>query len=206
MSLHAKHTLFFIFLIIAAAVLGLFLMRAPAPAANTDFGDLTRVYENTAEGFSIRYPEGYAVDSRYVYQEMGLEHLIEGVKFTISTSTAAGTNLGADSYLSVERIATTSACTAALFLDQSGGAQTPTHTLTENGTIYSVASTTGAGAGNRYEETVYALPNTNPCRAARYFIHYSVFENYPPGTVREFDKQALLFEFDHIRKTVDVLK
>jgi hypothetical protein len=67
-----------------------------------------------------------------------------------------------------------------------------------------VASTTGAAAGNRYEETVYAIPGTNPCVAVRYFVHYGVIENYPPGTVRQFDKQALLDQFDRIRRTLVV--
>ena len=70
---------------------------------------------------------------------------------------------------------------------------------------YSVASSTGAAAGNRYEETVYALPGTNHCIAVRYFIHYGVIENYPVGLVREFDKKSLLKEFDTIRRTLNIL-
>jgi hypothetical protein len=68
--------------------------------------------------------------------------------------------------------------------------------------LYSVASSTGAAAGNRYDETVYALPGTNPCIAVRYFIHYGVIENYPAGTVRAFDEAALRSEFDAIRRTL----
>ena len=65
---------------------------------------------------------------------------------------------------------------------------------------------TGAAAGNRYEETVYTLPGTNPCIAVRYFIHYGVFQNYPAGTVREFDQQALLASFDAIRHTLVIVQ
>ncbi|HVS79986.1 MAG TPA: hypothetical protein VHF05_03315, partial [Candidatus Paceibacterota bacterium] len=83
-------------------------------------------------------------------------------------------------------------------LDQAGTAKT----ITENGTDYSVASSTGAGAGNRYEETVYALPGTNPCVGVRYFVHYGVIENYPAGAVKEFDRQSLLSTFDSMRKTL----
>ena len=199
---HTKHTflhaLFFLILIVAVIVLGLFLVRAPTPATKIDWGNLTEVYENTAYGYAIHYPGDYAVDNHYVYTELGPGKFIEGVKFTIASSSAVGTNLGQDSYLSIERIATTSACAPSLFLDQAPPAQT----ITEQGVTYSVASTTGAGAGNRYEETVYALPATVPCLAVRYFIHYSVIENYPTGTVREFDKQALLQQFDAIRHTL----
>lgn len=69
-------------------------------------------------------------------------------------------------------------------------------------TFFNVASSTGAGAGNRYEEIVYAIPGTNPCQAVRYFIHYSFFENYPVGTVREFDKKTIVTQFDQIRRTL----
>jgi len=47
-------------------------------------------------------------------------------------------------------------------------------------------------AGNRYEEQVWALKDSSPCFAVRYFIHSTVVENYPEGTVIEFDKPASL--------------
>jgi len=159
---------------------------------------LPQVYSNSGDGFSIRLPADYTIDESYRYQELGPGKDIAGVKFTIASSTAAGTNLGADSYISVEEIPQIQNCTATLFLDQ----ETATSTVTEGNIVYSVASTTGAGAGNRYEETIYALPDTDPCIAVRYFIHYSVFENYPPGAMREFDQQALLAQFDAIRRTL----
>jgi hypothetical protein len=51
---------------------------------------------------------------------------------------------------------------------------------------------------------VYAIPGTKPCTAVRYFIHYSVFENYPPGTVKAFDHAALVATFDAIRRTLRI--
>jgi membrane-bound inhibitor of C-type lysozyme len=163
-----------------------------------DPGGLSQVYSNGTEGFSIRYPQGFTPDENYAYQELGPGKSISGVKFTIDPSIATGTNLGSDSYLSVEEIPQAQSCSANLFLDQAGTAKT----ITENGTDYSVASSTGAGAGNRYEETVYALPGTNPCVGVRYFVHYGVIENYPAGAVKEFDRQSLLSTFDSMRKTL----
>jgi hypothetical protein len=72
----------------------------------------------------------------------------------------------------------------------------------DQGVTYSVSSSMGAGAGNRYEETVYALVGTRPCFAVRYFVHYGAIENYPSGTIQQFNKQALLKEFDSIRRTL----
>ena len=38
--------------------------------------------------------------------------------------------------------------------------------------------------------------------AVRYFIHSSNIGNYPEGAVREFDRQALLNQFDQIRRSL----
>ena len=154
---------------------------------------LPQIYATSTMGFSLRLPSDFAVDESYTYQELGPDKDISGVKFTIPDSMATGTNLGADSYISVEQMPNVSNCDASLFLDPQNLA---TSTVTDNDVTYSVASSTGAGAGNRYEETVYALPGTNPCTAVRYFIHYGVIDNYPAGMVTEFDQQALTATFD----------
>jgi len=159
--------------------------------------NLSQLYSDSIKGFSIRYPSDFTVLDTYKYQELGPGKDIAGVKFTIPLSMKTGTNLGSDSYISVEEISKTQTCTASLFLDQGKA-----HTLTDGNITYSVASSTGAGAGNRYEETVYATPITNGCLAIRYFIHYGVLENYPVGMVKQFDKQALLNQFDAIRHSL----
>lgn len=165
-----------------------------------DSGGLPNVYQDGATAFSIRYPEGYTPGPNYTYDALGPGKGISGVKFTIPSSLAQGTNLGSDSYISVESIPQTQSCSANLFLDNAP----QTASVTDNGTDYSLASTTGAGAGNRYEETVYAIPSTNPCIAVRYFVHYSVIENYPPGTVQAFDASKLKSQLDSIRRTLVV--
>lgn len=168
------------------------------PSFRDDSATLPNTYVNRAQGFSIRYPAGYAEDDTYIYQALGPGRDISGVKFTIPPTLAAGTNLATDSYLSVEHIAQVSACTASLFFAD----PVAVSSVREGEIVYSVASTTGAGAGNRYEETVYALLGTNPCRAVRYFIHSSVIENYPAGAVRPFNHEALLKQFDAVRRTL----
>ena len=71
--------------------------------------------------------------------------------------------------------------------------------ITDNNVEYSFASSTDAGAGNRYEEQVWAFPETNPCLAVRYFIHYGVLKNYHQGSISEFNRDALIDQFDKIR-------
>ena len=173
---------------------------APEPSGVS----LPQIYTNNGDGFSIRLPAGYTPDASYTYQELGPGKGITGVKFTIPTSVATGTNLAPDTYLSVEEIPSRAvppqACSATRFL----GPGVKASTTTDDGVTYSVASSTGAGAGNRYEETIYAIRGTDPCVAVRYFIHYGVIENYPPGAVRAFDQAALLAEFDAIRRTLTI--
>lgn len=160
---------------------------------------LTHIYADSKKGFSIRIPDGYT-NGAHQYQELGLDRSIVGVKFTIPPTLSKGTNLSPDSYVSVEQIITTRECSASLFLETG---VMPT-TIVDANTTYSVASSTGAGAGNRYEETVYALPGTSPCTALRYFIHYLVIENYPPSTVQEFNKKMILEQFDTIRRSLTI--
>lgn len=149
---------------------------------------------------SMLPPQGYIVDANYHYQAQGVGKDILGTKYTIPASMVKGTNLAVDSYISVEQIALVdkSQCSASLFTDPS----IKTSIINDNGVTYSIATSSDAGAGNRYEESVYVLTNTNPCTAVRYFIHYGAIENYPKGTVKEFDRQVLIKEFDAIRRSV----
>lgn len=170
--------------------------------------NLSQIYSNSKLGFTLRLPnmvastsagyaDSYKVDESYRYQ-LNPNRVISGVKFTIPNKTAEGTNLSKDSYIAVEWMPNVTECSAAIFLDG-------THKnidISENGVSYSVASSSNAGAGNRYDEIIYAVKNTNPCIAMRYFIHHTVVQNYPPGTIREFDRSALLREFDSIRKSL----
>lgn len=169
----------------------------PCIRVAADPGGLTQVFADAARGFSLRYPAGYSVDTAYRYQALGPGHEISGVAFTVPASAARGTNLSADSRLSVETL-DQGDCRAGRFLAPG----TQDSAVTAGGTTWSVARTTDAGAGNRYEETVYAIPGSRPCRAVRYFLHWTVVENYPPGTVREFDRAAVLDRMDAIRATL----
>ncbi len=154
----------------------------------------------SGKDFSLTYPEGYTVDESYKYQALGPGKEVSGVKFTIPTSFATGTNLSADSYISVEHVANLPECSVIPFTMKG----TTASIVRDGGTTYLIATSSDAAAGNRYDETIYAIPGTNPCIAIRYFIHSTVFENYPAGSILQFDKQALINQFDQIRRTLVV--
>ena len=173
-----------------------------APAVPGNSVPLTS-YDNG--DFSLKDTTNYLVDEHYTYSAFGPGKEISGIKFVIPAAIASGTNLSADSYLSVETIpGIEKACSADQFLDLQNEATAVM--ISENGKTYSFASSTGAGAGNRYEEWIYAVPSSSPCLAVRYFIHYGAIENYEPGTVMAFDKIALLKEFDSIRSSLRLIK
>ncbi|MFA5169623.1 MAG: MliC family protein [Candidatus Paceibacterota bacterium] len=165
-----------------------------------DLGGLPNIYHDGTVVFSIRYPNNYSVNSNYQYQALGPNKEINGVKFTIPSDIKNGTNLSNDSGISIESIPNIQNCNAGLFLSDSSNIKT----VTENNTEYSFASSTDAAAGNRYEESVWTLSNNNSCIAIRYFIHYGAIENYPQDTIKEFDKTALINQFDKIRQTLIV--
>lgn len=146
--------------------------------------------------FSVEYPDTYTVNTKYTYTALGPGKDIPGVAFTIPASLAAGTNLSEDSYVSVEQLKS-GACEAKSFLGSTQSARV----VEENGTSWSAAQGGGAGAGNFYDETVYAAKFGAQCYGLRLFIHSTNIGNYDPGTVIEFNREALDEVFAQFRAT-----
>ncbi len=169
-------------------------------AVAPDPGTLPQIYSDGTAGYSFRYPAGYTLNTPYTYQELGPGRDIKGVKVTIPASMAAGTNLSSsDTGVSIEQLPNVQECNAALFFGEKTMA---TSTVTDGGTTYSYAKGGGGAAGNLYEEDVYALPGTSPCTAVRYLIHSTQLANYPAGTKTAFDRDALIAQFDAVRRTL----
>lgn len=162
----------------------------------------TNIYHDGTVGFTVRYPETYTVDATHAYA-IGGGKTIPGVSFTIADTMATGTNLSGDSYIAIEsaKLSDTGTCEADRFLTVSA---TSTAVVLGNDVTYSVASSSDAGVGNRYEETVYARPSMTSCLIMRSFVHYTAIENYPKDTVEQFDIAALQESFDEIRDSLTV--
>ncbi len=153
-------------------------------------------YDSLTYNFSIQYPADYTIKEDYIYTALGPGKDIAGVSFIVPGSMTQGTNLSSDSYMSVERT-NANDCLAQNFLDQVKQSET----VTENGVTYIMAIGNGAGAGNRYDETVYATKVNDFCYGLRLFVHYSVLENYDPGTVVDFNHTVLNDNFKQFRSS-----
>jgi|GEM_PF-681572 len=190
-------------IVVLAAAYYFFMMPQTAPAPTPEVTETQQPVVNTyaTSTYSIQYPPEFMADENYAYDQFGPEKLIHGVKFTVPEQMATGTNLSNDSYIAVEQLPRAQNCTADIYLKDDVRAVE----FTENGVAYSVATTSGAGAGNFYEEMVYALKGSSPCTAVRYMIHSTNIGNYEPGAVMEFNRDALLTAFDSIRQTLQVM-
>ncbi|MBI4080053.1 hypothetical protein HY414_02425 [Candidatus Kaiserbacteria bacterium] len=173
---------------------------APAPSP-TPAPEVQTMQTYATSTFSIQYPSDFSVDESYEYTQFEGKP-IAGVSFTIPASMAEGTNLSSDTYLSVESLPRARNCTGDIYIP----ANVKAVELSMGTTTYSVATTSGAAAGNLYEEHVFALIGSKPCTAVRYYIHSGNIGNYPPegeeGAVREFDRADLLRKFDAIRDSL----
>ena len=143
--------------------------------------------------FSISYPQDWIVNQSYQNTTLGPNKTLDGVGFAVPQAFVTGTNLSSDSSISVENNTTSTDCDASEFLDDAVPAGSKTITI--NGQTWSLATGSDAGAGNRYQETVVSFPHsvtpTDPCLGIRLFLHYGALENYPTGTVKAFDQDAI---------------
>lgn len=181
-------------LLVGVAVFLLFNPRegqAPVPVADGEPG----LYVNEHPAFAVRYPQSFTLDKNYTYTAMGEGKEIKGVSFIVPKSLTEGTNLSSDTRFSIEWIDKT-VCSINDFLENAQNVQT----VVDEDAVYIVGVGGGAGAGNRYEEAVY-VPRGVGCTAVRYFIHSTTLENYPKGTVKAFDRTAVMTAFDGMRRS-----
>src|ERR1035437_1349514 len=109
--MNTRTTIIILIVVVIVIAITIVSTRTSSPIGE----NLPQVYSNSAMGFSLHLPSGYTVNESYRYQEFGPGKDISGIKFTIPATMATGTNLGSDSYMSIEEIPKIQDCTAALF-------------------------------------------------------------------------------------------
>lgn len=70
-----------------------------------------------------------------------------------------------------------------------------------NGYIFTQSEFVGAAAGNKYEQIFYRTVWQDKCFEVIFLIHSSNIQNYPAGSVVEFDRNALLAKFEAVLAT-----
>ena len=108
------------------------------------------------------------------------------------------TNLS-EAYFMVNTVADTGTCTQV---------STPGEVLlgqrTFNGKTFTESQFLGAAAGNIYEQLFYRAVFNGTCYEIAFFMHSGNIGNYPPGTVVEFDRTALLQKFEEVLATFTI--
>ena len=197
-----KYIIAIIVVVIVAAGAWYLLKPGGTPSASQQQATTTATAPSTStyatSTYSIVYPSDYAVDDAFMNTEVNAKKPIMGVKFTIPGSMATGTNLSADTFVSVEQLPHARNCTGDIFL----AANVKPSSLVDAGVSYSVATSSQGAAGNLYDETVWAISGSQPCTAVRYSVHSTDIGNYPAGTVQQFDRTSLTSAFDAIRRSL----
>ncbi len=73
-----------------------------------------------------------------------------------------------------------------------GGLEYPADAVTVNGLTFVHSTTEGAGAGNYYQQEIFRTVQNNACHEVIFFIHFTNASNYTPGTVTEFNRDAVM--------------
>jgi hypothetical protein len=73
-----------------------------------------------------------------------------------------------------------------------GGPEYPAGEEVVNGLTFVHSTSEGAGAGNYYQQEIYRTVNKNTCYEVIFYIHFTNASNYTPGTVTEFNRDAVM--------------
>jgi hypothetical protein len=146
-------------------------------------------YKNPSTGLSITYPDTFApaipVSANYKTEpELSLQY--------IDTQAYNNTNLSEVYFLvsSTSDAQVVKTCTEPN--QNGGGPEVVVGNEGINGYTFVHSTSEGAGAGNLYQQEIYRMVNNNVCYEVIYFIHSTNIGNYTPGTVIEFDRNAVL--------------
>jgi len=172
---------------------GLFDMRV---AINPP-GTVTQIfnYVDPQGRFSLSYPDDFA---RAHYNAAQVTKIPPAFALQyIDTQQLSTTNLNEVYYLlgisnDQQQVST---CTEPLNFEQP---ETELGNTTINGVDFKKSQGGGVGAGNIYEQVYYRGVHNGSCVEVTYFVHYGNIGNYPPGSVKEFDRTALYQELDEI--------
>lgn len=157
-----------------------------------------------SNGFTMRYPDGYSLNKHYENDgsKPGKQG-VRGIKVSVRPPLIEGTNLRPDSGVSVEQIPGSNQCNAGMFFNGESSERELRSRQRDNDILYSVIERKDKRMNSTHEEKVWAIPNSYPCTAIRYFIYYRNYDMIgPENRIREFNRKLILRVFDKIRHSV----
>jgi hypothetical protein len=186
------------FITVKTQAAGNFTMRVainPPGKANQYFD-----YKNRQETVTLRYSDEFASTTYIPAGEFkGVPTLV--LEFIRPDFYSPTTNLGEACFLfsAMENTETVDTCTQPL-----PQLETVTGRKTFNGYDFTQSEAIGVGAGNIYDQVIYRTVYDSICYEVVFYMHSGNIGNYPPGTVVEFDRAALVQKFEQILSTFTV--
>jgi hypothetical protein len=158
-------------------------------------------YTNPASGLSLIYPDTFApsipvVGNYKIKPELTL-HFIDSQTYDKTNLSEVYLFVGSSSDAQV--VAT---CTQPN--PNGGGPEQVIGNEVINGYTFVHSTAESVGAGNIYGQEIYRMVNKNVCYEVTYYMHSSNIGNYTPGTVAEFDRNAILQKLYDIFSTITI--
>jgi len=157
---------------------------------------------NSATGLSLTYPDTFApalpVQGNYKTEPVLTLQLIDSELYE-------KTNLS-EVYLMFSSSSDSKVVSTCTEPNQNGGGgpEYPAGEETVNGLTFVHTTTEGAGAGNYYQQEVYRTVQDNACHEVIFFIHFTNVSNYTPGTVTEFNRDAVMRNLEAVLSMIKV--
>ena len=195
-------TFFWIVIIIVIGVVGYFVystqIEVPVvvgpTATSTATADLPQIipdipsvkYTDSRYNFSIYYPSTATVRATGFDGYLPLTQT-PVVAFTLNPDMFQGTNL-AEAGVYVGATSTSTVVTNCTKPIENAGETEATSSMSINGTTFSEFDSTGAGAGNIYQEKAFRTVIDGSCLEFVELLHSGNIDNYPAGKVTAFDE------------------
>ncbi len=171
--------------ILSSIVFGKSISPTPGPVKPVSLV----TYRNDEAGYTVQYPKDFFVNESGK-NPLNSNESFYGIFFNFPSSFTLGTNLSKESYISIETKAEV-ACTPSDFTYTGEGPISKSLSLQSDGISWTGKAGSDAAAGNYYTETIYTTMHNKTCYGAKLFLHATNVGNYEPGTIREFDQDAI---------------
>ncbi len=156
---------------------------------------------NSTTGLSVTYPDTFAlalpVRGNYKTDPVLALQFIDSELFE-------KTNLS-EVYLLVSSTSDAQTVATCTEPNQSGGGpEYPAENEIINGLTFVHTTTEDAGAGNYYQQEIYRTVYNNACYEVIFFVHFTNASNYTPGTVTEFNRDAVMRNLEAVFSMITI--